>query len=68
MGFKMVDYRKSEKRWRVQLFPLDRLFFKHLLSALVETKGHISLHFKDETHLFKSGAVSSRHEFLWHFK
>lgn len=42
--------------------------------SMEETKGHISLHFKDiykkktPPHLFKSGAVSSRHKFLWHFK
>lgn len=32
--FKVVDFRKSEKSWSVHLFPLERLFFRHLLSAL----------------------------------
>lgn len=54
----------------VLLFPLDRLFFRHLLSALwwrlkvSTTFPYISKILVNKTHLFKSGAVSSLHEFL----
>lgn len=71
----LVDYRKSEKSWSVQLFPIDQLFFKHLLSALwwrqMVTFPYISkiLIKKKTTHIYlKREAVSSCHEFLWHFK